>query len=739
MLAKLGRFVYDHRKAVLLVWLGIFLVGMLVSGPVFNRLTVEGESKGFESTQVLEQFEEITGMRGEVAGILDGISIDDPVVRREIRAAADEIATFPGVASVLDYDALPLPFLLSTDGAATLLLVNLEDGQDAEDALEVGERVADRLEAIPVGEITTGGSVLVVDEFNVAIEKDLQTGEMFSLPVAFVVMIFLFGGVVIALAPLMIGLTSVAGAFLVLFAATFLMDNVSTFVVSVITAFGIGLGIDYSLLLVNRFREERGAASVDGAVSVGESEVVAQAVERTVAVAGRTVCFSALTVMVSLLGLFVFEDSMLRSFAVGGAGVVFLALLGAITLLPALLGVWAKRIPPVSSRPADRGFFFSLARRTQRFALPVLLMVGAGLLLLAVPFRDAKFSSVGPESLPSDSPSRYVLETLTDRFPGRGADPVLVVAETPVGSAEVAAFSTELASLDGVVSAVPRFGVSGDVSILEVIPQGTSQGETAQQLVREIRTLDSPFEVGVTGLAAYLVDFKDHVGDRLPFAIIAVVVATFVLLFLLTGSLVVPLKAIFLNILSLGASFGALVLVFQEGNLSGLLGFEPVGYVDVFMPILILLFAFGLSMDYEVFLLSRVKEIYDETGDNDLSVALALQHTGRIITSAALLIVIVFIGFAAGEMLNVKQLGVGLALAVIVDATIVRCLVVPATMRLLGNLNWWAPAPLRRLHEKIGLSESSAIPPGVSSVDVPSEKLLEQPVPGDVSSIGDKA
>ena len=263
--------------------------------------------------------------------------------------------------------------------------------------------------------------------------------------------------------------------------------------------------------------------------------------------------------------------------------------------------------------------------------------------------------------------------------------------------------------MPGVVGTSIRPDTPAGVTVVDVTPAGTSQGREASELVAQLRDTPAAFDTEVGGIAAELIDVKARLSERLPYAALMVVTATLVLLFLMTGSVIVPIKAVIMNILSLGASFGALAWIFQDGHLAGVLGFDSVGALDLWMPVLILIFAFGLSMDYEVFLLSRIKEVHDETGDNDLAVAVGLQRSGRIITAAAFLIVIVFTGFAAGEVLAIKQLGVGLAIAVLVDATIVRTLLVPATMKLLGERNWWAPAPLRRFHQRYGLHEAPSV------------------------------
>ncbi|HET9556268.1 MAG TPA: MMPL family transporter, partial [Actinomycetota bacterium] len=316
----------------------------------------------------------------------------------------------------------------------------------------------------------------------------------------------------------------------------------------------------------------------------------------------------------------------------------------------------------------------------------------------------------GLESLPRSSESRQLFETVEARFQDGGTDPVVVVVESVPGSPLVADFLRRVEGLPGVARVEPR-PAPPPLTVLDVIPEGTSEGPVATGLVERIRDLERPAAAGVTGPAAFLVDYRDSLTGRLPYALGLIGLATFALLFLMTGSVVVPVKAIVMNVLSLGASFGALVWVFQDGHLSGLLGFDPPGMVDITIPILIFVFVFGLSMDYEVFLLSRIKEAWDQTGDNDRAVALGLQRTGRIVTSAAALIVIVFLGFAAGELLTIKMVGLGMAIAVVLDATVVRMLLVPATMKLMGRWNWWAPPSLRRLHDRFGLVEQAPPPP----------------------------
>jgi putative drug exporter of the RND superfamily len=542
--------------------------------------------------------------------------------------------------------------------------------------------------------VLVGGDALARREFQEGARRDLERGETLALPVMLVLLLLVFRGLLAALTPLVVAAVAVAGALLILLGVSHLTD-ISAYSVNVVTMLGLGLAVDYSLLVVSRFREER-AAGLD----------LPEAIERTLATAGRTVTFSGLTVAASLCGLLAFAEPFLRSLAWGGIGVVLVAMVAAVTLVPALLGLWGRRIRPgAAATRADHGLFYRLSRLVQQAAPAIVVLVAALLVVLALPFRHARLENSGLESLPRSSEARQLFDTVQDRFSGGGTDPVVVVLEAAPGDPAVADHLRRVAALPGVARAEPRPRTPPTVTVLDVTPDGPSQGPIATRLVERIRALERPAAGGVTGPAAFLVDYRDSLTGRLPYTLGLIGLATFVLLFLMTGSVVVPAKAIVMNVLSLGASFGALVWAFQEGQLSGLLGFDPPGMVDISIPVLIFVFAFGLSMDYEVFLLSRIKEAWDQTGDNDRAVALGLQRTGRIVTSAAALIVVVFCGFAAGELLTIKEVGLGMAIAVVLDATVVRMLLVPATMKLMGRWNWWAPPALRRFHDRHGLGE----------------------------------
>jgi putative drug exporter of the RND superfamily len=704
MFQSLGRFTYRHRRFVITAWLVVLVAGMALTGTVMSQLRTEpGGPPALESTQVMRLLHDAIDGGTDVVAVIDGVDLSSPAVRHRLRRTVEDVGTVDGVRNVVHPftagdprgpDAEGTQALISTDGRAGLVIAQLSDALEGAELQETVVRVAEALRTADAPTIEIGGSAMIDREFETAIERDLAA-ERKALPIAFVVLVLVLGGLIAAGLPLLIAFGAVAGSMFVLFAATG-VSEVSMYAMNVVFMFGLGLGIDYGLLVVSRFREERAAGAS-----------IPDAVELATATAGRTVAFSAMTVAASLAGLFAFDDPAYRSFGIAGIGVVTVSLLAAVTLLPALLGALGRWIKPAPAR-RDGHRFARIAAIVQRRAVLTLVLVGGALIAVSLPFLSARFESGDARYLPRSSEVRSVAMTLTERFPARGADPIQVVVTDDVHAGALEAYTARIASLAD-VAAVTSW-TAGDVTVIDVVPKGTSQGAAAQELVETLRNETGDIDVMVGGTAAHLVDTKAHTAERLPIAFAIIALSTFVLLFLMTGSIAVPLKAIVMNVLSLGATFGALVWGFQDGHLSGLLGFDPVGSLDLFMPVLIFIFAFGLSMDYEVFLLGRIKEIYDRTGDNDRAVAEGLQRTGGIVTSAALLIVIVFSGFAMGEVLGIKMLGFGLALAVAVDAVVVRTLLVPATMKLLGHHNWWAPAPLRRLHQRFGLHEALSEP-----------------------------
>ena len=694
MLARTARFSIRRRRLVAAAWVVLFVAGIAVGGGVFERLDPDvGDVEGTESARAEARLDALDPGGETIAAVADGVDPRDPAVAAGIRATVGRLRAIPGVAEVADPVTGEAPELVAGDGRAVLVAVELARGlgdDRFDQALEAAEAELRRLDA---PRVLVGGGPLQDEEFEEQVGADLARAELLSMPVVLVLLLVVFGGIVAAGLPVLVALVGVAGTLLALLGIS-AVTEVSVYSVNVVTMLGLGLAVDYALLLVSRFREERATSDLPAAI------------EAAAATAGRTVVFSGLTVAASLAGLLVFADPFLRSMAYGGGAVVLIDMLAAITLLPALLAMWGRRVRPAPPEAAGRGLFASLSRLVQRRALLIVVAVAVPLAVAATPFLRAHYQQPDASFLPGGAESRELAETLQARFaPLVWVEPVAVLADAGADRAGLAAFAVRVAGLDGVRAVAEPTALAGGVHVLEVLPEGSGTDVAASRLVADIRSLPAPFAVQVTGDAAALADYQATIRERLPLAAALVVLATFVLLFLFTGSVVVPVKAIVMNVLSLGASFGALVWVFQDGHLAWLLGAETTGFLDPTVPVLAFAIAFGLSMDYEVFLLSRIKEAWDETGDNDLAVAVGLQRSGRIVTSAALLLVVVYAGFMAAGMLTIKQIGLATVLAVLLDATVVRMLLVPATMKLMGRWNWWAPRPLRRLHRRIGLAE----------------------------------
>ncbi|MFJ9440831.1 MMPL family transporter [Kitasatospora sp. NPDC101235] len=697
-LAAVGRFCFRHRRWVLGLWAVVLVVGVLIGGRVFEDSVAGASSASAEADRGSAVVAAADPVKGTVTAVVDGRPVDDPAVKAAVEQATAEIGGLPGVSSALDaYGPGPASAALhSADGTASLVTVRMADTASTAQTDAVTQRLT-ALNGAGSAHVTVGGDLVLQQEVKQQTEKDTRFGELVTLPLTLIVMVLVFGGLAAASLPVIGAVASVGGALLAMFGFSRIMD-IDTSVLPIATVLGLGLSIDYALLMVNRFREER-----------GHGADIAAAVERTAATAGRTVAFSGLTVAVALSGLFVFTSPVLGAVAAAGVSVVVIAVAAALTLIPALLGFAGARIKAPTAPVADEGFFSRIVRRVRKRAVAVTLVSVALLMAAGAPFLHADMRNSGAAVLPASSAGRQVAETVDQRFPQAAAAPITVVVE---GGASVAqAYADEVvAKLPGVSGVRAVSPVSDTVSTIDVLVHGDPQGGPAKQVVQELRDDRDGLTTYVTGGAASVVDFQDELLSRGPWALGLVAAGTLVLLFLMTGSVVMPVKALLMNLLSLGASLGALTLVFQDGWFSGLLGFSPTGGLETFIPVLVFAFAFGLSMDYEVFLLSRIRELTLRGHDCVRAVELGVQRSGRIITSAALLMVIVFAGFALGDMLMVKQMGIALAVAVAVDATLVRCLLVPAAMSLFGEFNWWAPAPLRRLHRRFGLSEHVDLP-----------------------------
>jgi RND superfamily putative drug exporter len=656
-------------------------------------------------------------------------TVDDAVVADEGRRITAQLARDPAVVQAASYWTLAnAPPLKSTDGREALVVATLKGGLG--DRVEAAGRLSPELtRRTPAITTAVTGLSEVARQVSDRSEKDVQRAEILTTPITAIALVLVFGSIVAAGLPLAIGIVAVVGTLLALsiIAST---TEVSIFALNLTTGLGLGLAIDYSLFVVSRYREEL-ALGVSSRVAVG----------RTMQTAGRTILFSAATVMISLLALLLFPFAYLRSFAYAGVAVVGLAAIAAIVVLPAVLVLLGSRVDKgrVFGRREHRsgGFWQHQAERVMRHPWRYTITVSAVLLALAVPFLRINLGQIDDRVVPPDvASSRAAVDQIRANFTSResaalrvslpGVDPnsdttridrlAQRLRELP-GIARVDA-ATGFYFKDGTtVPPVPgsplttRFfsDRAPDDTWLNVVPDIEPISGAGERLVRDVRAaLDSP-RFGVAGPSARLVDAKSIITDRLPFALGFIALVTFVLLFLMTGSVLVPLKALFLNALSLTATFGAMVFVFQDGRFADVFGYTPTGAIDTFTPLLMFCIAFGLSMDYEVFLLSRIKEEYDYDHDNERAVAVGLGKTGHIVTAAALVLTIVFLGLTASEVVQVKLFGLGLALAVLVDAFLIRATLVPALMRLAGRVNWWAPRFVRRWHLRYGIWENEPI------------------------------
>ncbi|QMW64974.1 MMPL family transporter [Mumia sp. ZJ1417] len=706
-----GRFV--ARRAGWVLGLGLLVVvaaGAYGTG-VFGTLSDGGfDDPGSESYRASELIDETVGRHGaDVVAVYESkdMTVDAAPFRE---AVADVVAGLPAeaVEEVVAYGPPGTESLVSGDRHATSVLITLT-GEDQDALLEAYDEVRPALDGDAVDDgtldLAVAGQWAVFDDVNTIVSEDIARAEMLSMPLVLVLSLIVFGSVVAALMPVGIGAVAVLGALAVVRLLTTVTD-VSVFAINIITLLGLGLAIDYALFVVSRFRDELAVRDSSDRAQVHD------AVGATMRTAGRTVLFSGLTVATAMSALLVFPQTFLRSMAYGGVAAVVVAMAAALTLLPATLALLGRRIEAGAmpwrrrARRPSQGWA-RFARTVMRRPIVSLALVTAFLLLLASPFLSASWGSVDHRALPADAPSRIATERLEDGFGGPTSDAQVFLATDD--RADVASYVTDLRTVDGVADARTVAAADGG-TLVDVTWSGTSQSQSSQDLVRDLRAVDAPADAYVGGTTAQTVDMLDEIGDRLPLMIGLIVAAMLVLLFVAFGSVVLPIKAVLVNIVSITAAFGVVTWIFADGNLEGLLGYTSSGYLDGTQPILMFAILFGLSMDYEVFLLSRIREQWDVTGDNEVAVATGVQKTGRIITSAALLLAVVIGAFATSGIVFMKMIGVGMLVALLIDATLVRLVMVPATMKLLGRANWWAPGPLRRWWERYGLREGGAEP-----------------------------
>lgn len=723
LLRRLGLFVGQHARATVALWVVLSALaftaalGGFGNESLFSRLGSGDPSVPSESVTGRDLLNDSDRVGPAVLVTVAGVRLDDPAVVAAVKDFSSTVTAHAHVATVTSPFVVPggptspaaVPMLAhgSTTSGGFLVTATLAVGLDTptrDAAIRSVEQAATAtFAAIPGATVHTGGVRQLVSAIVGQLQTDMKHGEALALPVSLLVLVLVFGGFIAAGMPIVGAIASIGGGLASLLAFSHLIDLEAT-VVNVVTILGLGLCIDYGLLVVSRFREEVRQLAEGRPAHDLPRDVYLEATARTVATAGRTVVFSAVTVAISLSGLLIFEASIMRAIGAAGVSVVVVALVVAITLVPALCMLAGRRLVRKGTEiPPQDGVFSRLARTVQKAPWVV---VGATVMLLAAlaaPAFGMRAVSSGVQLLPTDAPQRTFFEELARDYPATSQPPVTVVGRTSLDTARE--WSRTAATLPGVTSVDPPVEVRGGYVQIGLRTGAAPAEDVNSALVASLRANRPPFETWVTGPTAVLGDFTSSLVARAPYAFALVALATIVLLFLMSGSIVLPLKALIFNVLSLAATLGVLTWVFQDGHLSGLLRFASAGGVESVIPLLVMAFGFGLSMDYEVFLLSRIIELHEHgVGDAD-AVVYGLQRSGRIISSAAILVVIVFAGFAAGELLIIKETGLALAVAVAIDATLVRMLLVPATMTLFGRWNWWAPRPLRRLHDRFAIVE----------------------------------
>jgi uncharacterized membrane protein YdfJ with MMPL/SSD domain len=704
MFDTLARFADRKARRIGLFAILFFFVAAALGGSVANRLDPYGANDpATETVKAQERLEDAGLHVPAVMAVVENAPVSKPSTRARIEALERGVRRRPEVESVSGYYDTHSPVFLSKDRQSTYFAVTLRTNDDKQ-WQEDGAEIADSLSEQPG--VVVGGAAVAQEQVNKQVEKDLRTAEMLAFPLLFLLSLLFFRSLIASLLPLMIGGLAIVGTFLILRIASE-FASISIFALNLTTALGLGLAIDYSLFIVSRYREE-----------IAKDGPGLAAMRRVLATAGRTVFFSSLTVSAALASLLVFPQRFLYSMGLGGALVALFAALISLTVLPAVLTLLGNRVNSLAprflqrraeadTRPDEHGFWYRLSRFVMHRPVPVATISAALLIIMGLPFFAIKFNTVDPEVLPESASARQAYDTLSDEFPPYREAPIWVAIEGG-GSKAAVAIASRVRRVEGVAEVIPPRRLHGDVRALQVISAHPFVSEASQSTVKRIRAIETPpgTTALVGGATADFVDLQSSLVRHLPVVLAIIIVATLVILFLMTGSVILPIKSLLMNFLNLSAVFGLLVLIFQDGRLEGFLDYSSPGAIEQTMPILLFAVAFGLSTDYAVFLLSRIKEARDNGASDSESVAIGLERTGRIVTAAALLFAVAMGAFATSQIIFIKENGVGTALAVLIDASIIRALLVPSLMELLGKWNWWAPRPLRRLHERIGISEA---------------------------------
>lgn len=698
MFAALARLANTHPRRVLVLTVFFFVIGGAIGGPVAGLLNSDNDSfsdTGAQSAKALDRIEMASGEMA-VPDLIAVMPADDTAALTETREILD------GEENVAEVAGGPQagPAFVSKDGSKTYVVAIYRSHGDPDSTTEhLREKLGE------VDDVQVGGFGPAFQQVNEQVESDIIKAELIAFPLLFLVSLWVFRSAVAALLPLLVGGLTIVGSLLVVRGINEVLD-ISIFALNLITGLGLGLAIDYSLFLVQRYREE-----------LARTGPGPEAIRRTVATAGRTVAFSAVTVAGAGLALLVFPLRFLYSMGIGVTVVALMAAAVSLIVLPALFAVLQHRVNSLSPKRWQRaqraelaaekhGFWYRLSQFVMRFPVAIALTGTAILLAFGAPFLGVKFTGVDATVLPEDASARIVDTTLRTEFTGAESGPIIVaVPAAESEAADVAAYAEKLRGLDDARAVAEPIYRGGDTWQVDVISKHSTMDDKSLDLVKEIRALDAARPALVGGQAAEQVDQFKAIIDGAPLALLVLVIITLVTLFLMTGSVVLPIKALIMNVLTITATFGILVLVFQDGRFEGLLNYSSQGALESTQPVFLFAVVFGLSTDYAVFLLTRIKEARDAGAGEREAVALGLQRTGRIVTAAALLFAIALGAFATSEIIFIKQLGIGTAVAVLIDATIVRAMLVPSLMALLGKRNWWAPKPLRRLHDRIGLTE----------------------------------
>lgn len=705
MFDSLARLADGHARRVGLAAIAFFLIAGALGGSVASRLDPYGaDDPATEAVKARDRLFD-AGLRiPAVLAVVADAPVTAPATRRRVERLENIVRRRGDVAAVSGYYDTHSPVFVSHDGRSTYFAVSLKPTEDKA-WQEAGADIAERLSSEPG--VVVGGAAVAQEQVNKQVEEDLKKAEMLAFPLLFLLSFIFFRSLVASLLPLMIGGLAIVGTFLILRLASE-VGSISIFALNLTTALGLGLAIDYSLFVVSRYREE-----------IAKDGPGFAAMRRVMATAGRTVLFSSLTVSAALASLLVFPQRFLYSMGLGGALVALFAALISLTVLPAVLTLLGTRVNALSprflqrraeadTRPDEKGFWYRLSRFVMRRPAPVATFSALLLIVLGLPFFAIKFNTVDPSVLPKSASARQAYDTVSEDFPPYRETPIWIDVEGGAPRA-AAQFAAQVRKVDGVTEVDPPQPLKGGVTALQVVSTHPFVSDASQETVKRIRALQPPpgTTALVGGASADFIDLQSSLVRHLPIVLAIVVISTLTILFLMTGSVVLPIKSLIMNFLNLSAVFGLLVLIFQDGRMEGFLGYSSSGAIEQTMPILLFAVAFGLSTDYAVFLLSRIKEARDNGASDSESVAIGLERTGRIVTAAALLFAVAMAAFATSKIIFIKENGVGTALAVLIDASIIRALLVPSLMELLGKWNWWAPAPLRRLHDRYGISETT--------------------------------